>query len=56
MKRCYKDLKTCGVRTYRTDENGEISIEVNRKGKITNFFCINLTKAVNTSKKVIKER
>lgn len=27
-------LKNCGVKIYRTDENGEISIEINNKGNI----------------------
>lgn len=44
----------CGI--YRTDVNGEISLKVNRKGEIK-VDCINLTKTVNTTKKVwIKER
>lgn len=34
MEMYYKDLKSCGVRIYRTDNNGEITLEVNNKGKI----------------------
>ena len=34
MARLYKDWKICGSKVFRTDEDGEIVVEVNRKGKI----------------------
>jgi len=33
----------CGVKVYRTDENGEVNITVDGNGK----FCIELTTLVN---------
>ena len=40
MTKLLKDWKICGVRVYRTDKNGEVSIESNRSGiiKVKSFF------------------
>ena len=34
MMECLKGLKTYGTKVYRTDEDGEIVITINKKGRI----------------------
>lgn len=34
MKMLLKDYRLCGVKVYRTDTDGEISILVDKKGRI----------------------
>ena len=49
-KQVIERLKDNGVKVYRTDTDGEISIFVNRKGKMVNIQKFNKTKLMVTTK------